>query len=78
LLILLGCCAACKLFLRSINAQQQVLVVAHNAVAAQPHVKTLEHSSNDILRSLKISSLLKYPEPTMSTVKHMINIIVSG
>ena len=48
-------------------------VVAHDAVAAQPHIEPLDALSKDPLKSLEVRTLFEYPQSTVGTVENVIN-----
>lgn len=53
--------------------QHQMPVVAHQAVAAQPHPKPLDTLGQHRLKRRKILRRLEDPQPTVGTVEDMIN-----
>lgn len=49
------------------------LVVAHDAITAHTHTETLNALSKNTLKSLKVRTFFEYPQPTVSTIDHMIH-----
>gem|GEM_PF-5856590 len=49
-------------------------VVTHQAVTAKPYLKPLDPFDENLLKSCEIGILFEYPQATISTVEHMINI----
>ena len=49
-------------------------VIAHYAVAADPHLETLDALGENLLKGEKIAGLTKNPEPTISPIQGMVNI----
>jgi len=58
-----------------LRPQNQMPVVAHNAVAAKTHRKPLQPFSQNLLKRRKIVRLLEYPQPAVGTVENVIYII---
>jgi len=53
--------------------QQQMPVIAHDAVAAEAHIYALKPLSKDTLERFKIGAFSEYPQAAVSTVENMIN-----
>ena len=53
--------------------QHQVPVVAHQAIAAQPHPEPLDPFSQHRFKRRKIRSRLENPQPTVGTVQYMVH-----
>ena len=53
--------------------QQHVEVVAHNAVAAQPHTHPIDPLSQDAFECRKVITLSEDTQPAVSTIKDMVN-----
>lgn len=57
------------IFLRPEN---QMPVVAHDAIAAKPHLEPFDPFGEDVFKRFKILPLLKDPKPSIRTVQDMI------
>ncbi len=53
--------------------QQQVPVIAHNAVTAKPHPHAIHPLSQHPLKRLEVRTLLEYPQPPIGTVANVVN-----
>jgi len=54
--------------------QEQMPVIAHYAIAADPHLETLDALGENLLKGEKITGLTKNPEPTISPIQGVVNI----
>jgi len=49
-------------------------VIAHNAIAAYAHRKPLYTLGNDLLEREKVANFLKYAQPSVGPVEHVVNV----
>jgi hypothetical protein len=48
-------------------------VIAHNAITAEAHLAPIRTLCQDLLEGFEISPFLEYPQPTVCTVKNVID-----
>ena len=53
--------------------EQQMSVIAHDAVAAKTHIHTFKPLGEDTFKRFKVGTFFEYPQPTIGAVKNMIN-----
>ena len=55
--------------------KQQVPVVTHNAVTANPHIDPLQPFSKNHLKSREISIFAKNMQPTISPIENVVSVV---